>query len=119
MLKTQNRKNYIIPLLCALLLIVVLGIGIVYIRSYMVKQTVEERSSQLEEMVVQIQANLETGLENHWNLLAGVENVMEGQQFADENQLIDSISTLENQYCTDLYDCRLMFLDTLGETYLD
>lgn len=119
MLNKQNRKNYIIPLLCALLLIAVLGIGIVYIRSYMIKQTVEERSSQLEEMVVQIQANLETGLENHWNLLAGVENAIDGRQFSDEKQLLAVISELENQYCTDLYDCRLMFLDTMGETYLD
>lgn len=64
---------YIIPILCSLLLIAVLGIGIFYIRSYMIKQTVEERSSQREEMVVQIQDNLETGLENHWNLLSGKE----------------------------------------------
>ena len=114
-----SLKNYIIPILCSILLIAILGIGIFYIRSYMIRQTVEERSSQLEEMVVQIQANLETGLENHWNLLSGIEYAVEGNQYENEQQLIDSISILEKQYRTDLYGCRLMFLDTIGQTYLE
>lgn len=119
MWKKQNIKNYIVPLLCALLLIVILGSGTFYIRSYMMKQTVKERSSQLEEMVAQIQVNLESGLETHWNFLSGIEKVMEGKNYADEEELIYSIAALEDELCTDLYGCRVMLLDTMGMAYLD
>lgn len=119
MSKKQRKKNYIMPMLCAFLLLIILCIGIFYIRSYMVQQTVEERSSQLEEMIAQIRVNLEYGLETHWNYLSGLENAVEGKNYADEEALIEDIAVLEEKYCADLYGCRLMLLDSMGMAYLD
>ena len=119
MLKKQSIKNYIVPMLCAFLLLVILGTGTFYIRTYMMQQTVKERSSQLEEMVAQIQVNLESGLETYWNFLSGIEKVMEGKAYADEDDLIDNIVALEDELCTDLYGCRVMLLDKMGMAYLD
>ena len=47
MSKMQFAKKYLVPILCAVILVVILVSGIVYIRSYMSKQAVQERSSQL------------------------------------------------------------------------
>ena len=73
--KTLNK--YMIPLLSVSVMVVCLVFGILYIRSFMEKQTAEERAAQLEEMITQIRVNLEYGLEIHWNLLEGIAGAAE------------------------------------------
>ena len=117
MSKIKPIKQNILPVLCTLALIVFLGAGILFIRSYMSEQTVEERTSQLQQINAQIKSNLEYGLEIHWNLIDGIDGVIEGMSFTDEKNLTDTISTLEGTFRTDLYGCRLMLLDSIGTAY--
>ena len=118
MSKMHFAKKYLVPILCAVILVVILVSGIVYIRSYMSKQAVQERSSQLEEISSQIRVNLGYGLEFHWNLVYSIEHSIEGN-YSDDNALIREISTLEDDYCVDKYGCRLMLVDTQGNTFFD
>lgn len=118
MSKLQYAKKYIVPILCAVTLVIILVIGIVALRSYMAQQAVQERSSQLEEVSSQIKVNLGYGLEFHWNLVSGIEHSID-EEYADERTLIKEIKILEEDYCTDKYGCRLMFIDTQGNTFLD
>ena len=46
--RRKNITKYLVPVLFALVLAASLAAGILYIRSYMMKQTVQERSFQLE-----------------------------------------------------------------------
>lgn len=111
-------KKYIIPLLSVFVMVVCLVVGIVYIWSFMMKQTTEERTSQLDEMIEQIRVNLEYGLETHWNLLEGIEVSVEGEFYSDIQQLTDEISSLENKFRLKSYGCRIMLIESTGMTCL-
>ena len=54
----KRMKKYIAPILCVIVFTAFFSVGILYIRSYMIQQTVEERTAQLEEMIAQIRTNL-------------------------------------------------------------
>lgn len=101
-----------------ILLVVSIASGALYIRSYLVKQTVQERSTQLEDILSQIRINLEYGLETHWNLVSAMESEAEATHYADDQELIGCIDAMEKHFRTDLYDCRVMLLDTMGTAYL-
>ncbi|MGN0438289.1 MAG: ATP-binding protein [Lachnospiraceae bacterium] len=118
MLKRRNITKYFIPVLFAFVLTAALVVGVLYIRSYMMKQTVQERSSQLEEMTSQIRTNLDIGLETHWNLVTGIKGTVEGTRYKDEQELMEYIGVLEREFCTELYGCRVMLLDTMGTAHL-
>ena len=114
----KNITKYLLPVLFAVILTVSLVAAILYIRSYLMQQTVEERSSQMEEMVSQIRANLDNGLEIHWNLVAGLDAATEGMHYNNEQELCEAIAGLEKDHRTDLYGCRVALLDTIGTAYL-
>ncbi|MGN0345337.1 MAG: ATP-binding protein [Lachnospiraceae bacterium] len=117
----QERKQitkYLLPVVFAMILAVSLVLGVLFMRNSLMKLTVEERSNQLEEMVTQIQANLDSGLKTHWNLAAGLNNAVQGTHFKNSQDVSDSIEHLEKDFCTDLYGCRVMFLDEQGTAYL-
>lgn len=117
----KGRKQtikYLLPVAVAIILVVSLMLGILFMRNSLMKLTVEERSGQLEEMVTQIQANLTSGLQTHWNLVEGLNNATQGQHFKDKQELCDNIAHMENDFCTDLYGCRVMLLDAQGTAYL-
>lgn len=118
MLKRRKITKYFVPVLFAFVLTAALVMGVLYTRSYMMKQTVQERSSQLEEMTSQIRTNLDIGLETHWNLVTGIKSTIEGKDYMDEQKLMDDIGVLEKEFCTDLYGCRVMLLDTMGTAHL-
>ena len=118
MKKRKIITKYLVPVLFALLVAVAFVVGIFYIRSYMVKQTAKERSSQLEEMISQIRANMDSGIENHWNLLMGIKATVEGKCYDSEKELTEAIAMLEKGFCTDLYGCRVMLLDSMGTARL-
>ena len=118
MKKRKIITKYLVPVLFALLVAVAFVVGIFYIRSYMVKQTAKERSSQLEEMISQIRANMDSGIENHWNLLMGIKATVEGKCYDSEKELTEAIAMLEKGFCTDLYGCRVMLLDSMGTAHL-
>lgn len=118
MQKIKKITKYFVPALFVLVIIATLAVSVMYIRAYMMKKTVLERSSQLEEMISQIKTNMDIGLETHWNLVAGIKSSTEGKYYNDEQELVEDIGRLEKEFCTDLYGCQVMFLDTMGTAYL-
>ena len=117
----QERKHttkYLFPVAFAMILVVVLVFGVFFMRNSLMKLTIEERSNQLEKMVTQIQANLDSGLHIHWNLVEGLNNAAQGQHFGSIQELCDNIALLEKLFCTDLYGSRVMLLDAQGTGYL-
>ena len=106
------------PVAFAMILVVVLVFGILFMRNSLMKLTIEERSNQLEELVTQIQANLDTGLYTHWNLVAGLNNAVHANHFKNSRDVSDNIAHMENDFYTDLYGCRVMLLDEQGTAYL-
>ena len=118
MREKKHTSEYLLPVAFAMILVVSLALGVLFIRNSLMELTIEERSSQLEEMVMQIQANLDNGLRTHWNLVAGLNNAVQGQHFEDSQDVCDSIAHLERDFCTDLYGCRVMLLDAQGTAYL-
>ena len=106
------------PVAFAMILVAFLVSGVFFMRDSLMKQTVEERSNQLKEMVTQIRANLDSGLQTHWNLVEGLNNAVQGNQFKNNRDVSDNIAHLENDFCTELYGCRVMLLDEQGTAYL-
>lgn len=111
----KSQKQF---LLLTVTLVVFFVLGVFYLRSFLIKQTIKERSSQLEEMSGQMKVNLKDGLETHWNLLTAIESTLEGRDYTDEENLAEAISEKEKEFRTDLYGCRLMCLDDTGMAYL-
>ena len=118
MKQRKHITKYLLPAALVMTLVSVLMVGIVFMRNSLMKMTVEERSSQLEEMVTQIRANLDSGLQIHWNLVAGLNHAAMGNHFNNSQEVSDSIVHLENNFRTDLYGCRVMLLDEQGTAYL-
>lgn len=118
MFKRKNITKYLLPALLAFILVVSITGGALYIRSYLMRQTVQERSTQLEDMLSQIRINLEYGLETHWNLVSAIEFEAKGAHFADDKALLGGIDAMQKHFRTELYDCRLMLLDTMGTAYI-
>ena len=117
----QERKQttkYLLPIALAMILVVSLVLGVLFMRNSLMKLTVEDRSGQLEEMVIQIQTNLTSGLQTHWNLVEGLSNAAQGQHFENTQELCDNIALLEKVFCTDMYGSRVMLLDAQGTAYL-
>ena len=104
MKERKQTTKYLLPIAFAMILVVVLAFGILYMRNFLMKLTIEERSNQLEEMVAQIRANLDSGLQTHWNLVAGLNNAAQENHFKDSQDIADSIAHMENDFCTDLLD---------------
>lgn len=115
--KKQTTK-YLLPVAVLMMLVIFLVFCILFMRTSLMKLTVEERSNQLEEMVTQIQANLDSGLQTHWNLVAGLTSAVQGANFKNSQDVSDNILHLENDFRTDLYGCRVMLLDEQGTAYL-
>ena len=117
----QERKQttkYLLPAAFAMILVAVVAFGILFMRNSLMKLTAAERSSQLKEMVTQIQANLTSGLQTHWNLVEGLNNAVQGQHFETKQELCENIALLEKVFCTDMYGSRVMLLDAQGTAYL-
>lgn len=118
MKERKKTTKYFLPVSFSVILVVSLAFGIFFMRNSLMKLTVQERSSQLEEMVTQIQANLDSGLHTHWNLVAGLNKAVQGNDFINSQDVSDNIAHMENEFCTDLYGCRVMLLDEQGTAYL-
>ena len=118
MQERNKTTKYIMPVAFAMILVAFLVSGVFFMRDSLMKQTVEERSNQLKEMVTQIRANLDSGLQTHWNLVEGLNNAVQGNQFKNSRDVSDNIAHLENDFCTELYGCRVMLLDEQGTAYL-
>ena len=118
MRERKQTTKYLLPVVFAMMLVVAIVVGVFFMRNSLMKLMIEERSNQLEEMVTQIQANLDSGLHTHWNLVAGLNNAAQGNHFKNSQDVADSIAHMENDFCTDLYGCRVMLLDEQGTAYL-
>lgn len=114
----KRKKLYLLPALSVLVVAICLMLGGWYIRSYMEQQTVQERTSQLEEVISLVRVNLNSGLRSHWNLVSGIDAAVEGKHYEDDNALVEVIQDLEKIFCTDLYDSRIMLLNTQGVAYI-
>ena len=118
MQEKKHTTEYLFHVAFAIILVVVLAFGVFFMRNSLMQMTIEERSSQLEEMVTQIQANLDNGLQTHWNLVEGLNNAAQGQHFENIQEVCKNIAHLEKMFCTDMYGSRVMFLDAQGTGYL-
>lgn len=118
MQEKKHTTKYYLSITTVVILVFSLVLGTFFIRNSLMKLMIAERSSQLEEMVTQIQANLDSGLQNHWNLVAGLEHAVQERYFADSRNLCEYISSLEQIFCTDMYGSRVMLLDEQGTAYL-
>ena len=116
--KTKKTTKYLVPTMFSAVLVCALVMGVLYIRNYLMKQTIQERSSQLEEMVSQIQVNLNYGLETHWNLVTAIETEAGGKHYDNEQDLCRAIGESERVHRTDLYGCRIMLIDEIGTAYI-
>ncbi len=114
----KRKKLYLLPALSVLVVAICLMMGGLYIRSYMEQQTVQERTSQLEEVISLVRVNLNSGLRSHWNLVSGIDAAVEGKHYEDDNALVEVIQDLEKIFCTDLYDSKIMLLNTQGVAYI-
>ncbi|MDY4835570.1 MAG: hypothetical protein SO181_10590, partial [Frisingicoccus sp.] len=118
MQKKKQTTKYLLPVAFAMVLVVSLVLGIIFMRNSLMEMTVEERSNQLEEMVTQIKANLQSGLQTHWNLTTGLNDAIQGKHFENEQELCNNITRLEKMFCTDMYGSQVMLLDAQGTAYL-
>ena len=118
MMERKAKTKFLLPVLIALVLVVILVSGSLYLRSSLMKLTMEERSSQLEEMVAQIRANLSNGLQTHWNLVEGLNNAIQNRHYSDVEALCRSIEDMEEVFCTEMYGSQIMLLDEQGTAYL-
>ena len=118
MQKRKPSAKYLLPAAFAVILVALLVFGILFMRDSLMKLTVQERSAQLEEMVTQIQANLVSGLQTHWNLTEGLNNAVQGRHFENKQELCGQIAALERVFGTELYGSRVMLLDAQGTAYL-
>ena len=118
MKEKKQITKYLLPVAFAMILVVAIVVGVFFMRNSLMKLTIEERSNQLEEMVTQIQANLDSGLQTHWNLVAGLNNAAQGNHFKNSQDVSDNIVHMEKDFRTDLYGCRVMLLDEQGTAYL-
>ncbi len=117
MQKTNRKTKYLVPILFVAVLVCALVMGVLFIRSNLMQQTIQERSYQLEEMVSQIQVNLNYGLETHWNLVTAIETAAEGKHLGDEQELCSAVSETERVHRTELYGCHIMLIDEIGTAY--
>ena len=102
----QERKQttkYFLPVAFAMILFVSIVSGVLFMQNTLMKLTIEERSNQLEEMVTQIQANLDSGLETRWKLVAGLKNAAQGNDFENSQDVSDNIVHMEHDFRKDLY----------------
>ena len=68
-LQDNRIKRYLKPAALVMVLVALLVMGGLYLRSFFVEQTAQERSAQLREMSSQIRVNLDYNLETHWNII--------------------------------------------------
>ena len=118
MSEKKRSSKFLLPVVFALILVLSLAWGVRYMCTALMKLTIDERSCQMEEMVKQIRANLKNGLQTHWNLVSGLNNALQGSHYENGDDVSDNIACLENDFCTDLYGCRVMLLDEQGTAYL-
>ena len=118
MSEKRRSSKFLLPVVFALILVLSLAWGVRYMCTALMKLTIDERSCQMEEMVKQIRANLKNGLQTHWNLVSGLNNALQGSHYENGDDVSDNIAHLENDFCTDLYGCRVMLLDEQGTAYL-
>ena len=118
MQEKKRKTKYLLPVALAFILLLSLVWGIRFMRDALMKLTIDERSYQLEEMVTQIRANLDSGLRTHWSLVSGLNNAVMGNHFENGKDVSENIAHLENDFCTDQYGCRVMLLDEQGTAYL-
>lgn len=117
-MKYKLKKKYSIlpPALIACLLLFLLTGGYLVIR-YLKAQTFEERTTQLVEITSQVQINLDSALDSHWNYLTAAVNMLEQQEFDSTESVVAYISELEELLETDKYGSSLMLLDSLGNCH--
>ena len=117
MFMKDNVSGYIAPVLFSVILVVALIGGVIQIRSFMIEQMVNERSAQLKELLGQIRLNMRYGLDNHWYLVTGLDEVLHCNHYAGSQELVAGISDLERKFRLDLYGSRIMLLESTGAVY--
>ncbi|MGN0077722.1 MAG: ATP-binding protein [Coriobacteriales bacterium] len=111
------EHNRLFPVLSVTALVIIIVLGVAFLRGYMVNQMTQERTNQLQETVVQIRANLDVGLDSYWHQVSTMENSLDISSFKDDDELAASISAIEDCFECAEYSCRVALLDTQGFIY--
>ena len=69
--------SFILPSVTAACLFLFLVVGGIYFNGYLQNRIFEERTTQLNEITSQVQANLNNALDSHWNYLTAAVNLLE------------------------------------------
>ncbi len=112
------KRKSIISIFLVVFLVISTLFGAIGVRSYMLRQIAQERSSQLEEMLHQIQTNMDHGFETNWNLFASVKQEITSDQLQNEEEMCNLITKLEKIFNLRSYGWRLMLLEDTGVAYL-
>ncbi len=112
-----KKRNIIFLAVTATCLLLFLLAGGRYFAKYLQHQIFVERSTQLIEITSQVQVNLSTALDSHWNYLTAMVNLLESQEYDSREDVIERVGILEQMMETDNMDSVLMLLDAQGNCY--
>ena len=117
-MKPEGKKhNIVFQASSVACLILFLLAGGLYFTNYLKGQIFVERTTQLNEITTQIQVNLGTALDAHWNYLTAAVNLMEQGEYDAAGDVVGMLSVLEGILETDSYGSMLMLLDSEGNCY--
>ena len=117
-MKSERKKNGIVlPVVLVAYLLVFMAVGGVYFTKYLQRQIFLERTTQLNEITVQVRANLSNALNSHWNYLTIAVNILRELSLDSEEDVISYIGKMETLLETDGYHSMLMFLDSQGNCH--
>ena len=109
--------SFILPSVTAACLFLFLVVGGIYFNGYLQNRIFEERTTQLNEITSQVQANLNNALDSHWNYLTAAVNLLEQKEYSTVQNLIAGIGQMEALLETENYSSSLMLLDRYGNYY--
>lgn len=117
-MENESKKKYFaLPAALSVCLLLFLVIGGTYFTRYLNRQIFEERTTQLVEITSQVQVNLSSALDSHWNYLTIAANTLERQELDTAKEVIAYIKDLEQLLETDSYNSFLVLLDGQGNCY--
>ncbi|MCI9336503.1 MAG: response regulator [Lachnospiraceae bacterium] len=116
-LKANEKIHSVIFPVLAVCMLFFLVVGGMYFNRYLQNRIFEERTTQLNEITSQVQANLDSSLDSHWNYLAAAVNLLEREEYGTAQDLTAGIRQTEALLEMENYSSSLMLLDSHGNYY--
>ena len=110
----RKKSNIVLPVALAVCLFLAVLAGGSYFAGYLKKQIFAERTTQLNEITLQVQSNLNNALDAHWNYLVAAANLLENQEYDTVQDIIRQLKRQEQILETDHYNSKLILLEDRG-----